>query len=48
VQLCAVLGYIFALTILSPILWFDLFGALIKNVPIIALIFVERILSEER
>ncbi len=48
VQLVVVLGYTAALSLLSPALWGDLFGGLLKNLPIIALILVHRILEEER
>ncbi len=48
VQLFIVLGYTVALSLLSPGLWGDLFGSLLKNLPIIALILVHRILEEER
>ena len=48
VQLVIVLGYTLMLTLLSPALWADLFGGLLKNLPIIALILVHRILEEER
>ena len=47
-QLLVVIGYTLALTLLYPALWGDLFGSLLKNIPIIALILVHRILEEER
>ena len=47
-QMLIVLGYTVTLTLLSPALWGDLFGALLKNIPVLALIIVQRILSEER
>ena len=47
-QLLVVIGYTLALTLLYPALWGDLFGSLLKNIPIMALILVHRILEEER
>ncbi len=48
VQLAMVIGYTIVLTVLAPALWGDPFGVLLKNVPIIALILVHRVLEEER
>lgn len=48
VQLAMVIGYTAALTVLAPALWGDPFGVLLKNVPIIVLILVHRVLEEER
>ncbi len=48
VQLAMVIGYTVLLTVLAPALWSDPFGVLLKNVPIIALILVHRVLEEER
>ena len=48
VQFAMVLGYTLGLTILAPSLWGDLFGGLLKNIPILALIAVHRVLEEER
>jgi uncharacterized protein YbjT (DUF2867 family) len=48
VQLWVVAGYTAALSWAAPGLWLDLFGPLVKNVPILALILVYRILREER
>lgn len=48
VQLAMVIGYTVILTVLAPALWGDPFGVLLKNVPIIALILVHRVLEEER
>jgi nucleoside-diphosphate-sugar epimerase len=48
IQLAMVVGYTIALSLLLPSLWADLFGGLLKNLPIIALIAVHRILEEER
>jgi len=47
-QLALISGYTLALTIAAPDLWGDLFGPLLKNIPIAALVVVDRILSEER
>ncbi len=47
-QLAMVLGYTVTLTILAPYLWGDLFGGVLKNVPILALILIHRVLEEER
>ncbi|MDC9824451.1 SDR family oxidoreductase [Devosia sp. ZB163] len=47
-QLALVLGYTIGLTIALPGLWADPFGALLKNVPILALIAVNAALSESR
>ena len=47
-QLLVVVGYTLALTLLDPTLWGDLYGGLLKNIPIIALILVHRILEKER
>ncbi len=48
VQLVLVLGYTVGLSILSPGLWSDPFGGLLKNLPIVALVLVHRVLEEER
>lgn len=48
VQLAMVIGYTVILTVLAPALWGDPFGVLLKNLPIIALILVHRVLEEER
>lgn len=48
VQLAMVIGYTAILTVLAPALWGDPFGVLLKNLPIIALILVHRVLEEER
>jgi uncharacterized protein YbjT (DUF2867 family) len=48
IQLVIVIGYTVALTLLAPTLWGDLYGGLLKNLPIIALILVHRFLEEER
>lgn len=48
VQLTMVIGYTVILTMLAPALWGDPFGVLLKNLPIMALILVHRVLEEER
>ena len=48
IQLALVLGYTFGLTLLAPSLWGDLVGGLLKNIPILALLCVHRVLEEER
>ncbi len=48
VQLTLVLGYTLGLSLVAPGLWGDLFGGLLKNLPIIALILVHRVLEQER
>lgn len=47
-QMLMVTGYTLALTVMSPQLWLGLFGPLLKNLPILALVTVDRILAEER
>jgi len=48
IQMLMVLGYCSALTVLSPGLWLDPLGPLLKNLPILMLIIIHRILEEER
>jgi uncharacterized protein YbjT (DUF2867 family) len=48
VQLLLVGGYTLGLTALAPSLWLDPFAALLKNLPILALIAVWAVLEEER
>ncbi len=48
IQLAVVGGYTILLTVLAPALWLDPFGALLKNLPILALIAVWAVLEEER
>ncbi|WP_395542788.1 SDR family oxidoreductase [Neotabrizicola sp. sgz301269] len=47
-QIALVLAYTAGLTLLAPALWLDPFGALLKNLPILALMIVHLILVEER
>ena len=48
VQIAVILGYTLGLSVLMPALWSDPFGALLKNVPILFLVLVHRVLEEER
>ncbi len=48
IQFAVILGYTAALTAIHPALWLDPFGGLLKNLPILALLFVQRILEQER
>lgn len=48
IQLAVVAGYTILLTVLAPELWLEPFGALLKNLPILALIAVWVVLEEER
>ena len=48
VQMALVLAYTLGLGLLAPALWSDPFGGLLKNVPILVLILVHRVLEEER
>ncbi len=48
VQVAMVAGYTVALSVLDPPLWLDPFGALLKNLPILLLILIHRVLEEER
>ena len=47
-QFLSVAGYTAALTVTEPALWLDLYGPVLKNIPILALILVHRVLEEER
>lgn len=48
IQMAVVAGYTILLTVLAPGLWLEPFGALLKNLPILALIGVWMVLEEER
>ena len=48
IQMAVVAGYTILLTVLAPALWLEPFGALLKNLPILALIGVWMVLEEER
>ncbi|MFO1034638.1 MAG: SDR family oxidoreductase [Hyphomicrobiales bacterium] len=47
-QLSLIAAYTLALTVISPGLWLDLFGALLKNIAVFALVLVHMISAEER
>lgn len=47
-QLLLICGYTVTLSLATPGLWLELFGPLLKNIPILALIIVDRILEVER
>lgn len=47
-QLAIVAGYTIGLSLLAPALWLDPFGALLKNLPVLAAIAVWMVLEEER
>lgn len=47
-QIALVLAYTLGLTVLAPGLWLDPFGGLLKNLPVLALLFVHLALVEER
>ena len=48
VQVALVLGYTVGLGMLVPALWADPFGSLLKNIPILVLLLVHRVVEEER
>lgn len=48
VQITVVLGYTVVIGALNPALWLDPYGALLKNLPIVMLLLVHRILEQER
>ena len=48
VQLALILAYTIGLGAMEPELWSDPFGGLLKNLPILVLILVHRVLEEER
>ena len=48
VQFAMVAGYSAGLTIIAPQLWAEPFGGLLKNLPILVLILIHRVLEEER
>jgi len=47
-QFAMVAGYTAGLTLINPALWLAPFGGLLKNLPILVLILIHRILEEER
>ncbi len=48
VQFAMVAGYTVGLTLIAPALWAEPFGGLLKNLPILVLILIHRVLEEER
>ena len=48
VQIAAISGYTLGLGILAPAMWADVLGGLLKNIPILILVLVHRVLEEER
>lgn len=48
VQLAVVLAYTIVLGLIAPELWSDPFGGLLKNLPVLVLVLVHRVLEEER
>ena len=48
VQLATIAGYTAVLGVLAPGMWGDPYGSLLKNLPILILVLVHRILEEER
>ena len=47
-QFAMVAGYTVGLSLINPALWLDPFGGLLKNLPILVLILIHRVLEEER
>ncbi|AXX98933.1 SDR family oxidoreductase [Profundibacter amoris] len=47
-QFAMVAGYTVGLTLINPALWLAPFGGLLKNLPILVLIMIHRVLEEER
>ncbi len=48
VQFAMVAGYTAGLTLIAPAIWLEPFGGLLKNLPILVLILIHRVLEEER
>ena len=48
IQMAMVLGYTVGPSLLAPVMWGDLFGSLLENIPILVLVLVHRVLEEER
>lgn len=48
IQLAVVLGYTAAIALVAPGLWGDPLGSVLKNIPILALLLVHRVLEQER
>lgn len=47
-QLIVIGGYTIGLTVLAPSLWFDPYGGLLKNLPLLAAVLAWMVLEEER
>lgn len=47
-QIATILGYSLVLTVLAPLLWWDAFGPLLKNIPILVAVAMLAALEEER
>lgn len=48
IQFVVVLGYTLAIALVAPGLWGDPLGSVLKNIPILALLLVHRVLEQER
>lgn len=48
IQFAVVVGYTLAITLIAPNLWGDPLGSVLKNLPILALLLVHRVLEQER
>ena len=48
IQFVVVLGYTLAIAVVAPGLWGDPLGSVLKNLPILALLLVHRVLEQER
>ena len=48
VQIAAISAYTLGLSVLAPAMWGDFLGGLLKNLPILILVLVHRVLEEER
>ncbi len=48
IQFVVVLGYTLAIMLIAPGLWGDPLGSVLKNIPILALLLVHRVLEQER
>lgn len=48
IQFVVVIGYTLAIAVVAPSLWADPLGSVLKNLPILALLLVHRVLEQER
>lgn len=48
VQIAVILAYTLSLSLLAPAMWGDLYGSLLKNIPILVLVLIHRVVEEER